>query len=148
MAIDFSFDTEIGRAPDVVFSVVTDPARLSEWQPLVVRVERLDEGPLRAGSRMREVRKVRGKELAQVVEVADLEPPRRFGPRVVEGPLPVHGDLIFSSTADGGTRVHVHAYGRARGAMRLLEPLLSLGIKREFRGQYRRLKEILEAERS
>jgi hypothetical protein len=40
----------------------------------------------------------------------------------------------------------VHAYGRAQGAMRLLEPVLGLGIKREFRQQYRRLKELLEAE--
>jgi hypothetical protein len=110
-------------------------------------VEQLDEGPMRAGSRMREVRNVRGKELAQVVEVAEHDPPTRFGLRVVEGPLPVHGDLVLSSSPGGGTRLHVHAYGRAQGAMRLLEPLLSVGLKREFRGQYGRMKEILERDR-
>jgi uncharacterized protein YndB with AHSA1/START domain len=145
-AIDFAFDVDIARPPQDVFAVVTDPARLSEWQPLVVRVEQLQDGPLRQGSRMREVRRIRGKELAQIVEVAEFEPAERFGLRVVEGPLPVHGDLDFSPRSEGGTRVHVHAYGRARGAMRLLEPVLGLGIKREFRQQYRRLKELLEAE--
>jgi uncharacterized protein YndB with AHSA1/START domain len=61
MAIDFSFDTDIARSPDIVFAFITDPARLPEWQPRVVRVEQLDEGPMRAGSRMREVRNVRAR---------------------------------------------------------------------------------------
>lgn len=143
--IDFSFDMDIARSPEEVFSVVTDLTRLPEWQPRLVEVEHLLEGPLQPGSRLREVREVRGKRLEQIVEVAALEPPRRFGLRVVEGPLPVDGDVTFSPTDDGGTRLHMHAYGRARGAMRLLEPLLTLGLKREFRGQYRRLKGLVEA---
>ena len=146
MAIDFAFDVDIARPPHEVFAAVSDPARLSEWQPLVVRVEQLQDGPLRQGSRLREVRRVRGKELEQIVEVAEFEPPKRFGLRVVEGPLPVHGDLVLSPGPEGGTRLDVHAFGHARGAMRLLEPLLTLGIKREFRRQYRRLKELLEGE--
>ena len=143
--IDFSFDIEIGRRPEEVFSVVTDLTRLPEWQPRLVKVEQLQEGPLRPGSRLREVREVRGKRLEQIVEVTALDPPRRFGLHIVEGPLPVDGDLTFSPTHDGGTRLHVHAHGRAGGAMRLLEPLLTLGLRREFRAQYTRLKELVEA---
>jgi uncharacterized protein YndB with AHSA1/START domain len=146
MAIDFSFEVDIARSPEEVFAVVTDPSRLPEWQPMVVRAEPLQEGPVRQGTRLREVRRVRGKELEQILEVAELEPPRRFGLRVVEGPLPVHGDLVFSPDGRGGTRLRVHAYGRARGAMRLLEPLLALGIRREFRRQYRSLKGLLEGD--
>ena len=71
-------------------------------------------------------------ELEQIVEIAAHEPGRRFEMRVVEGPLPVHGDLTFSPADGGGTRLHVHAYGQANGAMRLLQPLLTVGLKREF----------------
>jgi uncharacterized protein YndB with AHSA1/START domain len=145
LPIDFSFDLDIARTPEEVFAAVSDPARLSEWQPLVVEVEELQEGPVRQGSRLREVREVRGKRLEQIVEVSAFEPPHRFGVRVVEGPLPVDGDLSFSPVGNGGTRLHVHAHGRPRGPMRVLGPLLTLGLKREFRKQYRRLKELLEA---
>jgi uncharacterized protein YndB with AHSA1/START domain len=146
MPIDFSFDIDIDRSPQAVFSVVTDLERLPDWQPAIVRVEPLQDGPLRTGSRLKEVRQVRGKRLEQIVEIAALVPARRLELRIVEGPLPVHGDLTFSLTEGGGTRLHMHAYGRANGALRLLEPLLTLGLKREFRGQYRRLKELVEAE--
>jgi uncharacterized protein YndB with AHSA1/START domain len=146
MPIDFSFDVTIDRSPDEVFSAVTDLQRLHEWQPAVVDVELLGDGPLRTGSRLKEVREVRGKRLEQTVEIAAYEPGRRFEMRVVEGPLPVHGDLTFSPTENGGTRLHMHAYGRANGAMRLLQPLLTIGLKREFRSQYLRLKKLVEAE--
>jgi uncharacterized membrane protein len=145
MPIDFSFDVNIDRSPQDVFSAVTDLERLPQWQPAVVEVEPLDEGPLRAGSRLKEVRQVRGKRLEQIVEIAAHEPGRHFGLRIVEGPLPVHGDLTFSPIDGGGTRLHMHAYGRANGALRLLQPLLTVGLKREFRGQYRRLKNMIEA---
>jgi hypothetical protein len=128
-----------------VFAVVADPARLPAWQPLVIEVEELQPGPLRAGSRLREVRAARGKRIEQIVEVAAFDPPRRFGVRVVEGPLPIDGDLTFSPLAGGGTLLHVHVQGRPRGPLRLLGPLLTLSLKREFRRQYRRLKDFVEA---
>jgi uncharacterized protein YndB with AHSA1/START domain len=143
--IDFSFEVDIARPPQDVFSIVSDLDRLPEWQPLVLEAEQLDDGPLRQGSRVREVRKVRGKRLEQIVEIDTFDPPWRFGVKVVDGPLPLDGDLTLSQTEDGGTRLHMHAHGHARGAMRLLEPILKLGIKREFRNQYRRLKELVEA---
>jgi uncharacterized protein YndB with AHSA1/START domain len=145
MPIDFSFDMTIDRSPQEVFSAVTDLDRLHDWQPAVVEVELLGDGPLRTGSRLKEVRELRGKRLEQIVEIAAYEPGRRFGLRIVDGPLPVHGDLTFSPTDDGGTRLHMHAYGQANGAMRLLQPLLTVGLKREFRRQYLRLKELVEA---
>jgi uncharacterized protein YndB with AHSA1/START domain len=146
MPIDFSFDVTIDRSPQEVFDAVTDLDRLPAWQPAVVEVELLGDGSLRSGSRLKEVRQVRGKRLEQIVEVAAHEPGRRFGLRIVEGPLPVHGDLTFSPAGNGGTRLHMHAYGRANGALRLFQPLLAVGLKREFRSQYLRLKAILEAE--
>jgi hypothetical protein len=126
--------------------VVTDLDRLPDWQPTVVDVELLGDGPLRTGNRLKEVRQVRRKRLEQIVEIAAFEPARRFGMRIVEGPLPVHGDLTFSPIDGGGTRLHVHAFGHANGALRLLQPVLTFGLKREFRSQYQRLKGLIEAE--
>ena len=44
---------EISAAPDQVWGVLTDVERWSEWTETVTRVQRLDDGPLREGSRAR-----------------------------------------------------------------------------------------------
>ena len=144
MPIDFTVETDIARPPTEVFAFVTDPARLHEWQGNVIEAEAIPPGPLATGSRIREVREVRGKRLEQLVEIAEMSAPQTFLMRVVEGPLPVHGDLSFIPS-DSGTTVRLHAFGTATGATRLLTPLLSAGLKREFAKQYARLKEVLEA---
>ena len=53
--IDFTIDTRIDRSPTDVFDYVTDPDKLATWQTNTVSAERQDEGPLRIGSRLREV---------------------------------------------------------------------------------------------
>jgi len=47
---------EIARPPDEVFAFVTDPTKLSAWQD-ADEVQQLTEGPVRAGTRFREVHK-------------------------------------------------------------------------------------------
>jgi uncharacterized protein YndB with AHSA1/START domain len=144
MPFTFAIETPIDRPPAEVFAVVTDLGRLREWQPLIVEVEQLDAGPLGVGTRLREVREVRGRRLEQTVEVAAHEPGRHFGMRVLEGPLPVDGDLHFEP--DGaGTRLRLVATGRPHGAQRLFSPLLRAGLRREFRKQYAALREVVEA---
>jgi uncharacterized protein YndB with AHSA1/START domain len=143
--IEFTLITEIARTPREVFAVVTDPGQLPRWQPAVVEVETTPPGPLGTGSRMREVREVRGKRLEQIVEVAELTEPTVFDLRVIEGPLPVHGDLRFEPSGTG-TRLTLRAFGQPKGAMRLLTPLLNRGLKREFSKQYAALKSLLEGE--
>jgi uncharacterized protein YndB with AHSA1/START domain len=145
MSIDFSIATEIVLPPHKVFAFVTDPARLREWQRTVIEVEATPPGPLTTGSRLREVREVRGRRMEQLVEVSELIAPSTFNLRVLEGALPVHGDLTLEPS-DRGTRLTLHAFGQPRGATRLLTPLLNIGLKREFRKQYAALKSVLETD--
>ena len=144
MSIDFVIATEIARPPHEVFAFVTDPARLHEWQTNVVEVVATPPGALATGSRLREVRQVRGRRIEQLVEITELTAPSNFNMRVLEGALPVHGDLTLVSSPTG-TRIALHAFGRPRGAMRLLAPLLNAGLKREFSKQYAALKSVLES---
>lgn len=144
MPIRFTIETTIDRPREEVFAFVCDPQRLRRWQPLVVEVELLDEPPLRQGSRLREVREVRGRRLAQTVRVSAFDPPSRFGLEILEGPIPVHGDLTFEPVP-GGTLVRLHAHGQAPRLVRPLAPLLAVFLKRETRRQYARLKSVLES---
>src|SRR3954447_16759220 len=133
---------EIARPPEEVFAFVTDPSKLPAWQD-AEEVEQLTEGPVRAGTRFREVHKVMGRRRVELTEVVECDPGRVLHIRVVEGP-PVDGRCEFAPTPGGGTRVTLtplaHLPGRARIANGAMEQVTAL----VFRRFHRRLKRALE----
>ena len=143
--IRFAFPVEIDRPVQEVFAFVTDPARLAEWQTSTVSVTPQTDGPIRAGTRLREVHRAPlGRTLESLVEVARYEPDRRFDLHILEGPLPIDGHHTFSP-ANGGTRIDFVAEGQPGGVMRLAEPLLARALERQFRRYFAQLKDVLEA---
>jgi uncharacterized protein YndB with AHSA1/START domain len=142
--IDFTIETRIQRSPKEVFDYVTDSGKLDTWQTNTVSAEREDGGPLRVGSRLREVHRAPGgKELESLVEVTKFDPPRAFSLKVVEGNLPVDLDIALDPS-DGGTLMSFRGHGRASGAMRLAQPLLQRVLRRQFAEQCATLKWVME----
>ena len=139
-----STTVEIARPPDEVFAFVSDPTKLSAWQD-AEEVQQLTEGPVRAGTRFREVHKAMGRRRVELTEVVECDPGRLFHIRVVEGP-PVDGRWEFAPARGGGTRVTLtplaHLPGRARHVVpdRAMEQMTAL----VFRRFHRRLKRTLE----
>jgi uncharacterized protein YndB with AHSA1/START domain len=137
-----STTVEIGRPPDEVFAFVSDPAKLSAWQD-AEEVQQLTDGPVRAGTRFREVHKVMGRRRVEITEVVECDPGRVFHIRVVDGP-PMDGRWEFAPTPSGGTRVTMtplaHLSGRAHIANGVMEQITAL----VFRRFHRRLKRALE----
>ncbi len=143
--IDFTIDTEIERPPADVFAYATDPAKLATWQTNTVSAVPEPDGPLRVGSRIREVHRVPGgKEMPSLVEVSQLEPDRAFALRMVEGALPIHADMTFEPT-ERGTLVRFRAHGQPGGAMRIAQPLLRRTLRRQFHEHCATLKRVLES---
>ena len=139
--IDFTLESHIGQPPAEVFDYVSDPERLASWQTNTVSA--VPDGPMRLGTRLREVHRTPGgKELESVVEVAEFEPGRVFALRVVEG-TPVHLRITLDP-AEGGTRLRFRAHGQLTGAMRLLQPVIGRVLRRQFSEQLATLKRVLE----
>ena len=143
--IEFTIETEIARPTAEVFAYITDPAKLPTWQTNTVSAVQEGEGPLRVGTRLREVhRGPGGKELASLVEVSELEPDRLFALRMLEGPLPIHGRIALDPPGQHGTRMRFTVHGQPSGAMRLAQPLLRIALKRQFAAHCATLKRVLE----
>ena len=136
----------MARPPEAVFGYMTDPANLTAWQTSKTRVESQTDGPPRQGYCVREWTKPPGaQEFEQLVEFTVFDRPRHLHVHIVEGPYPVNGTWTFTAERPGTTGVHFLAEGRLRGLMRLLEPIASRMMRRQFAGYHDNLRRDVEA---
>jgi uncharacterized protein YndB with AHSA1/START domain len=141
--IDFTIETAIERTPAEVFAYVTDASKLATWQTNTVSAIPESDGPLRVGSRIREVHRAPGgKKIHELVEVVEYEPDRVLGLRNIEGPR-VGGRITLEPT-ERGTRFRFRVHGQLTGIMRPAEPLVGLIAKRQFERFCTTLKRVLE----
>ncbi len=142
--IDFTIETEIERPVSEVFAYVIDPTNLPRWQTNTVSAVVEGDGPLRVGTRLREVhRGPGGRQLESLVEVVELVPDRVFALLMVEGSLPIDATISFASS-EGGTRMSFNVRGMPTGPLRFLQPLMRAALKRQFREHCATLKRVLE----
>jgi uncharacterized protein YndB with AHSA1/START domain len=139
--VRFEAQIDIDRPPEDVFAALTDVARLPQWQRSVVSAEL--EGEPRVGARLREKRKLMGREVNLVSEVTEYDPPHRFSLRSVEGPIPITVVHVLEPSG-GGTRLEVVGEGTPKGVMRLAAGTMQNSVESEFRGDLERFRALLE----
>jgi uncharacterized protein YndB with AHSA1/START domain len=117
---------EISRSPEEVFAYVTDPSRLPEWQGGVVRAERLGGGPVAVGTRAIVTRRIGRREQRMTVEIMELDPPRRFAIRSLDGPVRGENRGTIEPLDHGRrSRVRYELDLRGHGFGKLLVPLVA-----------------------
>ena len=140
--IRIELTVEIARPPEDVFELLSDIERLPEWQ--MSAVEAHTDGPLAEGSRVREKRRLLGREVDTELQIVAFEPPRRLTLRSLGGPVrfTVDHELV---ALGGGTQLRFLAEAQPGGLLRLTEPVLARAAEQEFRQDFDRLKELLES---
>jgi uncharacterized protein YndB with AHSA1/START domain len=134
----------VARPPEDVFDYVTDPSNLAAWQTVNRGVEQLTDGPPGLGSRFRERTKPpAGREFVQITEFVAFDRPRLLKVHVIEGPVPVDGTWAFAPEGPG-TRVNFTAEGELHGVLKLVEPITTRLMARQFAGYHRNLRRNLE----
>ncbi|HKG44944.1 MAG TPA: SRPBCC family protein [Gaiellaceae bacterium] len=141
--VRIEFTTEIERPAQEIFEYLIDVERLPEWQSSALESSAAE--PLAQGVRIRERRRVMGREIENELEVTAYEPPRRLTLKGLKGPVKFTVDHELTES-DGTTALHVVAEGRAGAFMKLGEPMLARTAEQELRKDFARLKELLEAE--
>ncbi|MFD3498178.1 SRPBCC family protein [Streptomyces sp. NPDC058676] len=137
---------DVDRSPDDVYAYVTDPSHLPEWQLSAVSAQRLDEGPLHEGSRVRVTRRIGSREMPMTVEFDEHVPPHRWGLHGVDGPVRprVHG--VIEPLDDGRrSRVTIDIDFEGHGLGKVLVPLVARPqIRKELPRDEQLLKNRLE----
>jgi len=132
----------LNRPVEQVFSFLMDTGKLSTWQSNLIKMEQLTEGPLRAGSRFREVRRLGRRETEIQGEITAFEPNKRFETKTLTKPQVT---VSYSFEAEAGGTLLKHKFVMlTSGLMRLLEPLIASSIKKESELDFETLKRVLE----
>lgn len=122
---------EISRSPADVFSYVTDPAHLPEWQESVVSVRREGDAPITAGSRVAVTRRIGRRERAMTAELTELNPPTSWAVRGIDGPVRGNVRGTIEPLDDGmRSRVTIELDFEGHGIGKLLVPLV---VRRQAR---------------
>lgn len=82
MSIRFEVKRTIQVSQEIAFKSLLDLDAARHWMQGLVRMERLDDGPMRVGSRWKETRKMFGKEATEHFEVVEIEEPEKIVLRV------------------------------------------------------------------
>ena len=132
----------LDKPVEQVFAFLMDTSKLATWQSNLIKSEQLTEGPLRAGSLFREVRRINNKETEIEGEITSLEPNRRLETKTSTKP-----QAMVSYSLDpeqGGTRLKYKFILVTTGLMRLLEPVIASSIKKDTKADFETLKRVLE----
>ena len=115
-----------------------------KWQPAVIEVRKLTEGPVRVGSKFSEVAKMMGRRVNTTCEITALEPNKRISFRATSDG-PVEYETTYTLEQNGNaTRLNINGNFRTKGFWRLLEPMFKGEVKKESLQELTTMKRAIE----
>ena len=111
-----------------VFAYLSDFSNTEEWDPGIVRAERVGEGPIGEGSEFRLVAAFLGRQSAITYRVVGHDPPHAVSFRG-ENSTVVSLDRVTLTRTSTGTRITYDAKLTLKGLLKLANPLLALAFK-------------------
>jgi hypothetical protein len=133
---------QINRPVEEVFAFLTNAANHAKWDALSVEMEPQEPGDWHQGLKFREVRKLGGRDTEVYSQLAVFDLNRRMELQSLTGPY-FHGTWIFEPKANG-TQLLYTAEMKMGGVMRLLEPLIAGGFRKQLEENFANLKRVLE----
>ena len=123
----------IDRPVDVVFDYVADQSNEPQYNPQMVRAEKITAGPLGKGTQFRSAVGSMGRTAEMLIECTSYDRPRLLASTTTMQQADISYTLTFEPAA-GGTRMRWSGQVRPKGAFRLLGPVITwMGIRQERR---------------
>ena len=120
----FTSRFEVPTPPDDTFAYVADFSTTSAWDPGISEARRLDDGPLREGSRFELVSTFGGRQIPVTYTITAFRPPERVVLEGIGERFRGVDEIRFSPAEGGGTRVEYVADLQLRGLGRVAEPFM------------------------
>lgn len=137
-------EVAIGAPVEEVFDFVADERNEPRYNPRIVRVEKLGDGPVAQGARFVAQPAGMGSRGAMAVEILEYDRPHRFHNLVRSPYMQVDGTVTFTDQG-GGTLLRWDWDMGLVGPMRVFSPVLALVAPRWERRNWVALKRYLES---
>jgi uncharacterized protein YndB with AHSA1/START domain len=139
----FSHTVEIARPPADVFPWLLEADKVPRWTGHLERYERLDDGPLGRGSRVRQVLEVSGRRIDVQLEITAYDPPHGADTRFQSNGI----DIIshYRLEANGaGTRLTQALEAKPTSlSARMIVPIVQPRLEQKLTEDLERLRETL-----
>lgn len=137
---------DISCRPEDVFSYVTDPSHLPEWQESAVSVRPVGDAPVAVGSRVVVTRRIGRRDIPMTLEVTELDPPRSWRVDGIDGPIRGHVKGTIEPLGDGErSRLTLSLDFETHGIGKVFVPLvLRPHVRKEMPRNEQTLKRLLE----
>src|SRR5918996_2833469 len=124
---------EISRTPQEVFTYVTDPSLLAEWQESLISARAEGGGPPAVGSKAIMPRRVGRSERTMTMQLTNFSPPRSWAARGIDGPIrAIVNGTVEPLDGETGSRVSLELDFEGHGLGKLLVPLV---VRRQAQGE-------------
>jgi hypothetical protein len=120
----FTRRIEVPTRPEETFAYVADFSTTSAWDPGISESRRLDDGPLREGSRFEVVSNFGDRRIPVTYTVTSYRPPERVVLEGIGERFRGIDEIRFSPADGGGTQVDYIADLQLRGLARIAEPFM------------------------
>jgi len=134
----------IDRPVEVVFDYVADQSNEPQYNPQMVRAEKMTAGPVDVGTKFRSAVASMGRTAEMVIECTGYDRPCRLDSTTTMQQADISYTLTFEP-AGAGTRMRWSGQVRPKGAYRLLGPMITWMGRRQERRIWTSLKHCLEA---
>jgi uncharacterized protein YndB with AHSA1/START domain len=126
-------EVTIARPVEVVFDYVADQSNEPQYNPNMVRAEKVTAGPIGTGTTFRSAVRSAGRTAEMVIEVTRYDPPRLLASSTTMKQADIDYILRFEPVS-AGTRMRWSGLVQPKGALRLLAPVVGwLGGRQEQR---------------
>jgi carbon monoxide dehydrogenase subunit G len=136
----FSHSVEIPRPPAEVFPWLLEEDKVPRWTGHLERYERLDDGPLGQGSKVRQVLDVSGRTIDVTLEVTGYQPPSGAQTRFSTNGIDVVSAYALEA-AGAGTRLTQSIEAKPSGlSARMLVPVIQPRLEKKLTEDLERLR--------
>jgi carbon monoxide dehydrogenase subunit G len=145
MAIHFEHTLDVPTEPARAFALLDDVSQTPKWLKRCTGIEKVSDGPLAVGSKLRYSYKDRGREGVMDGEITVRNPDEQLTYRYADKMMDVRVDFRIAN-ADGGTRLtHAIDITPKTFIAKLFSPLIRRGLPKQTITAMETLRDLLKS---
>jgi hypothetical protein len=144
MPIRYQHVETVATSPERAFAAIDDLPLTAKWLPPCVSLSKIGDGPNAPGDKLRYVYRQGGRQAEMEGEILERIPGQRLHCLYTDRAVDVSVDLRVAAAPGGAVTTHIIEITPKLLLMKLMSPLIRLGLRKQTRDAAANLKSLLE----